>query len=47
VALSKRIPITDTLTEDAFLAKVDELEAALNVFMIVGIMGIERYRQDP
>jgi hypothetical protein len=42
VAIIKRIPITDSLTEDAFIDKLEDVEAAMHTIAIVWLIGVER-----
>jgi hypothetical protein len=44
VALFKRMPIGESLTEDFFMAKLEEVEAAFNAMAVVTYMGFERNR---
>lgn len=42
IAIFKRIPISEALTEDAFFNKLEEVEAALNTVGIISVKGFRR-----
>ncbi len=42
IALMKRLPISDALTEDLFIDRLDQMEAAVGVIAIITRMGFQR-----